>query len=80
MVELNCETDFVARNKQFHVLLNEISDTHLANAPGVGSGDEVAIKETGKEDLLNMVTKDGEIGRQPHCSNLVKFPPLRWLG
>ena len=25
MVELNCETDFVARNAQFHELLNEVA-------------------------------------------------------
>ena len=31
MVELNCETDFVARNSQFHELLNEVAlATHTA--------------------------------------------------
>lgn len=36
MVELNCETDFVARNGQFHDLLNEISTVVLKDAPERG--------------------------------------------
>ena len=33
MVELNCETDFVARNAQFHELLNEVAlATHTAGS------------------------------------------------
>ena len=32
MVELNCETDFVARNKQFLSLLQSVTDLNLTAA------------------------------------------------
>ena len=61
MVELNCETDFVARNKQFLTLLNEISDVNLSsNAPSAGSEEGISIKNTSKEELLNMTTSNGK--------------------
>ncbi len=36
MVEVNCETDFVARNAQFHELLNEVTLANLMVAAGAG--------------------------------------------
>jgi elongation factor Ts len=33
LVEVNCETDFVARNEQFGALVNELVDMALANKP-----------------------------------------------
>ena len=47
MVELNCETDFVAKNSKFHSLLNEIVAAkfhHLKGSPQ--STEDISIQVT----------------------------------
>ena len=47
MVELNCETDFVAKNSKFHTLLNEIVAAkfqHLKASPQ--SSQDICIQVT----------------------------------
>ena len=62
MVELNSETDFVARNKQFHILLNAIVDLCLNQAPQFidRSGDAVQIKHLNRDELMKLPTEDGK--------------------
>eukprot|EP00096_Caligus_rogercresseyi_P012490 TRINITY_DN5241_c0_g1_i1.p1 TRINITY_DN5241_c0_g1~~TRINITY_DN5241_c0_g1_i1.p1 ORF type:complete len:304 (-),score=83.28 TRINITY_DN5241_c0_g1_i1:185-1069(-) len=49
MVELNCETDFVARNKNFHILLNEITGVALSNVETEGK--EMRVKSVSREEM-----------------------------
>ena len=53
MVELNCETDFVARNAQFHELLNEVAlATHTAGSNiNLEGGKEYRYKKPGRAVL-----------------------------
>ena len=51
MVELNCETDFVARNKQFLSLLQSVTDLNLTAAADTSQLDgEFSMKILEKED------------------------------
>jgi elongation factor Ts len=46
MVELNCETDFVAKNNKFHTLLNEVVNAkfhHLKSSPAPASDVSVQV-------------------------------------
>ena len=60
MVELNCETDFVARNAQFHELLNEVAiATHTAGSnKSLEGGNEqncvAYVKKNLKQGSFNM--------------------------
>jgi elongation factor Ts len=45
MVEVNCETDFVARNEQFRTLAHEIALQIAASAPKYISADEIPAAE-----------------------------------
>ena len=55
------ETDFVARNKMFHILLNSIVQVCLARAQTLQGGEEaVAVSELTKEALASTVTEDGK--------------------
>jgi elongation factor Ts len=45
MVEINCETDFVARNEQFRTLAHEIALQIAASAPKYITADEVPAAE-----------------------------------
>ncbi len=45
MVEVNCETDFVARNEQFRNLAHEIALQIAASAPKYVSADEIPAAE-----------------------------------
>lgn len=45
MVEINCETDFVARNEQFRTLAHEIALQIAASAPKYISADEIPAAE-----------------------------------
>lgn len=58
MVELNSETDFVARNKQFHLLLNAVVDVCLKQAeaqqPFRDGKEMVAVTTLSKADLANL--------------------------
>lgn len=49
LLELNCETDFVARNEQFDILLKDIAMHIAATAPLVVSSEEVPAAEIERE-------------------------------
>lgn len=55
MVELNCETDFVARNSQFMDLLHEISMSNLENAVQNPS-EPLLVKHISKSDLESLAS------------------------
>lgn len=54
MVEINCETDFVARNEQFRTLAHEIALQIAASAPKYITADEIPASE---------LEHEGEIAR-----------------
>ena len=61
MVELNCETDFVARNKQFLSLLQTITDMNLSAAKDVSlASNEVSINNLDKTALDSLQQPDGK--------------------
>mgnify|MGYP001490741949 CR=1 FL=1 len=61
MVELNCETDFVARNKQFLSLLQSVTDLNLTAAADTSQHDgEFSMKFLEKEDLDEIKQPDGK--------------------
>lgn len=62
MVELNCETDFVARNKQFLSLLGEVTALNLkaANSLGLTEGEDVVVKHLAKEDVDKLEHQGGK--------------------
>jgi elongation factor Ts len=49
MVEVNCETDFVARSEQFRTLAHEIALQIAANAPRFVRPEDIPIEELEKE-------------------------------
>lgn len=58
MVELNCETDFVARNDQFQALARDIAMHIAASAPRYISKEEVPAEEVAKEKEILMAQPD----------------------
>jgi len=52
MVELNCETDFVARTEDFHKLAHDIAMQIAAMSPKYIRPDEVADEESDAEHVL----------------------------
>jgi len=56
IVELNCETDFVAKNSNFHHLLNEVAASNLKG--GVSKGTK-ALTEVTSEELSHMKDHKG---------------------
>jgi len=61
MVELNCETDFVARNKNFVSLLQQITDLNIkaANATEFEKG-EFSITHLTKQEVEEIKQEDGK--------------------
>jgi len=62
MIEINCETDFVAKNKEFINFVEEISQLSLA-ASGKMEGilkSEMKNKKNVEENLVDLVSKIGE--------------------
>ena len=59
LVSLLCETDFVARNDDFKMLLSKIADLALEKMPGAG-GDASLWKEEAKEMINATIQKTGE--------------------
>ena len=49
MIEVNCETDFVAKNEDFHVLVRDLAMHVAASSPRFVSREEVPAKEVEKE-------------------------------
>ena len=59
MVELNCETDFVARNKEFHELLNQISFLNIGAASATDLKDVVSVETASKDQLCSLTDEKG---------------------
>ncbi len=53
MVELNCETDFVARNSKFHTLLNEVITTkfNILKSSQSGNASDTVGLQVSKQNL-----------------------------
>ena len=49
MIEVNCETDFVAKNEDFHVLVRDLAMHVAASSPRFVSREEVPADEVEKE-------------------------------
>jgi elongation factor Ts len=62
LVELACETDFVARNEEFKALANEIALHVAASSPKYISPDDVPAKEIEKEKEIyaEQIKKEGK--------------------
>lgn len=58
MVELNCETDFVARNDQFKALARDVAMHIAASAPLYVSKEEVPAEAVEKEKEILMAQPD----------------------
>lgn len=58
MVELNCETDFVARNDQFQLLARDIAMHIAASAPRYISKEDVPAEEVAKEKEILLAQPD----------------------
>ena len=67
-IEVNCETDFVAKNEEFINFAKELSELNLNNNANVEKLKNAVMKndKTVKENLINFISKIGEkitIGR-----------------
>nr|XP_050851806.1 elongation factor Ts, mitochondrial isoform X2 [Vespula vulgaris] len=60
LVEINCETDFVARNKKFHGLAEIVLATTLSHAKTLNSNDEVERLSLDMETLKALPANDGK--------------------
>jgi elongation factor Ts len=68
VIELNCETDFVAKNDDFVALANEIADVALSNKPADLAGlKALSIGSTSIEERL--LSEMGRIGEKIEISN-----------
>jgi elongation factor Ts len=68
VIELNCETDFVAKNDDFILFAKELSELNNANESDVEKLNETSMKngKTVKDNLVALIAKMGEkitIGR-----------------
>ncbi|KAK0089145.1 hypothetical protein PV325_008865 [Microctonus aethiopoides] len=60
LVEINCETDFVARNKSFHSLAETIITAIAKNADDLSPGDEIKKISLDAEFLKSLPVMDGK--------------------
>jgi elongation factor Ts len=68
VIELNCETDFVAKNDEFVALANEVASIALANKPA----DLEALKSLNIGDVTigeRLLSEMGKIGEKIEVSN-----------
>jgi elongation factor Ts len=68
VIELNCETDFVAKNNEFVALANEVASIALANKPA----DLEALKSLNIGDVTigeRLLSEMGKIGEKIEVSN-----------
>lgn len=74
MVELNCETDFVARNEDFQGLARQLADHALASSP-VGVSLDAFLKETfGSASVEEAVQQaSGKTGEAMSVRQVAKF-------
>jgi elongation factor Ts len=74
MIELNSETDFVARNESFQALARQIADHALANSP-IGVERDAFLAETldGKSIDETIKQASGTIGEAISLKRVAKF-------
>ena len=60
MIELNCETDFVARNKQFLSLLHEVTELNINASKDIIGQNAHICKNLNKSDLEIMPQDNGK--------------------
>ena len=62
MIEINCETDFVAKNNDFLLFVKEIGDLNNLNNSNLDKLNEAIMKnnKTVKENLISLIAKIGE--------------------
>lgn len=88
LLEVNCETDFVARNEQFHELIKDIAMHIAASEPKFVSKDDVTdeilaqekeiyldqIKAQGKPDHIAEKIVEGKLGKYYEENCLLEQP------
>lgn len=75
LVEVNCETDFVAKNENFTSFVDEILD-HIAGSPSVDTLDALLAQEfSGNASTLEefIKAKVGELGENMALSRFAKY-------
>ncbi|XP_071488554.1 elongation factor Ts, mitochondrial-like [Diadema antillarum] len=60
MVEVNCETDFVARNSKFQHLVSHVAATTLASQREKSSNQEIVKISLGRDDLKTLVDENSK--------------------
>ena len=62
MIEINCETDFVAKNNDFLLFVKEIGNLNNLNNSNLDKLNEAVMKnnKTVKENLISLIAKIGE--------------------
>ena len=74
IIEVNCETDFVAKNEDFINFVKELSEINLSNESNIEKIKKVKMKNTDtvENNLVSIIAKIGEkitIGRAKTISN-----------
>ena len=91
MVEINCETDFVARNEQFRKLAHEIALQIAASSPKYVTAEEIPVseleheaeiararaKEEGKPDNVLAKVVEGRVEKFKDEVSLLRQPYIR---
>lgn len=64
LVEVNCETDFVAKTDEFKALVNDICLHIAASAPEYVSGQEIpaGVRKTAKDEFAEKAKAEGKTG------------------
>jgi elongation factor Ts len=70
LLEINCETDFVALNEQFQELVRDVAMHIAAAAPSYVSRDEVPADETAKERQIQLA-RTIEEGKPEHIAEKI---------
>jgi len=79
LVEINCETDFVARNEDFQAFAREVALQIAAMAPQFVSKDDVPADVVEKERAV-LVAKAKESGKpEPVAQKMVEGQISKWL-
>lgn len=78
LIELNCETDFVAKNEQFSELALQIAKhiaTHPENSNRTGTGEEVASQKVHEDTTVEDLIKSAiaRIGENIQLRRFVRF-------
>lgn len=65
LVELNCETDFVARNEKFQLFANDLAKHVLAMRPDYVTREEVPAEIVAKEQAMIEAESADELAKKP---------------